>query len=195
MIKFKKNFKKFNFNTKPNAWTIRFNEIYEYFLCVTPKTVSFSCGCKYHIFIDFHLMYCWHILANKHHDMPDTNYDKFNLVVSTLFLNKWYLKKSTFFENDPYDTACLSTCNDFSCGMVSLLRPHPPLPLKKGVSNVCFDNLLCKLDSSANFRHPPCWSTHVRNAELITKHAYCLCYTYKSCRCTLSNANTKSVLL
>lgn len=34
--------------------------------------------------------------------MPDTNYDKFNLVVSTLFLNKWYLKKSTFFENDPY---------------------------------------------------------------------------------------------
>lgn len=47
-------------------------------------------------------MYCWHILANKHHDMPDTNYDKFNLVVSTLFLNKWYLKKSTFFENDPY---------------------------------------------------------------------------------------------
>lgn len=68
--------------------------------------------------------------------------------------------------------------------MVSLLRPHPPLPLKKGVSNVCFDNLLCKLDSSANFRHPPCWSTHVRNAELITKHAYCLCYTYKSCRCT-----------
>ena len=102
MIKFKKNFKKFNFNTKPNAWTIRFNEIYEYFLCVTPKTVFFSCGCKYHIFIDFHLMYCWHILANKHHDMPDTNYDKFNLVVSTLFLNKWYLKKSTFFENDPY---------------------------------------------------------------------------------------------
>ena len=101
MIKFKKNFKKFNFNTKPNAWTIRFNEIYEYFLCVTPKTVFFSCGCKYHIFIDFHLMYCWHILANKHHDMPDTNYDKFNLVVSTLFLNKWYLKKSTFFENDP----------------------------------------------------------------------------------------------
>lgn len=102
MIKFKKNFNKFNFNTKPNAWTIRFNEIYEYFLCVTPKTVFFSCGCKYHIFIDFHLMYCWQILANKHHDMPNTNYDKFSLVVSTLFLNKWYLKKSTFFENDPY---------------------------------------------------------------------------------------------
>lgn len=114
MIKFKKNFKKFNFNTKPNAWTIRFNEIYEYFLCVTPKTVFFSCGCKYHIFIDFHLMYCWHILANKHHDMPDTNYDTFNLVVSTLFLNKWYLKKSTFFENDPYAiityiTSCVHT--------------------------------------------------------------------------------------
>lgn len=52
-------------------------------------------------------MYCWHILANKHHDMPDTNYDKFNLVVSTLFLNKWYLKKSTFFENDPYDNILL----------------------------------------------------------------------------------------
>lgn len=47
-------------------------------------------------------MYCWHILANKQHDMPNTKYDKFNLVVSTLFLNKWYLKKSTFLENDPY---------------------------------------------------------------------------------------------
>lgn len=100
-----------NWTLTPNAWTIRFNEIYEYFLCVTPKTVFFSCGCKYHIFLDFHLMYCWHILANKHHDMPDTNYDKFNLVVSTLFLNKWYLKKSTFFENDPYNTWFLQNNN------------------------------------------------------------------------------------
>lgn len=43
--------------------------------------------------------------------MPDTNYDKFNLVVSTLFLNKWYLKKSTFFENDPYNCTRADLCS------------------------------------------------------------------------------------
>lgn len=45
--------------------------------------------------------------------MPDTNYDKFNLVVSTLFLNKWYLKKSTFFENDPYMFTSTDNANVF----------------------------------------------------------------------------------
>lgn len=100
MIKFKKNFKKFNFNIKLNVWIIRFNEIYEYFLCVILKIVFFLCGCKYYIFIDFYLMYCWYILVNKYYDMFDINYDKFNLVVSILFLNKWYLKKFIFFEND-----------------------------------------------------------------------------------------------
>lgn len=36
---------------------------------------------------------CRHILANKQHDIPNTKYDKLNLVVSTLFLNKCYLRK------------------------------------------------------------------------------------------------------
>lgn len=74
-------------------------------------------------------MYCWHILANKHHDMPDTNYDKFNLVVSTLFLNKWYLKKSTFFENDPHKKSYKSHAKSQSQFFVDSSLKHLPVKM------------------------------------------------------------------
>lgn len=60
------------------------------------KDCFLSYGCKNHIFIYFYLVYCWHILANKQHYMHNTKYNKFILVVRTLFLNKWYLRKPTF---------------------------------------------------------------------------------------------------
>lgn len=52
-------------NKNPNVWTIKFNEINNKFICVTPKTIFFSLSNKYHIFIDFYLVYCWHIVTIK----------------------------------------------------------------------------------------------------------------------------------
>lgn len=58
--------------------------------------------------------------------MPSTKYDKFNLVVSTFFFYKWYLRKSTFLRMTLYDVRLLcvqsicwlwaqATCSQSTC--------------------------------------------------------------------------------